>query len=164
MNKENLFLIGLVILVAGGLIYALSGFFEWNNPNTGTSNDIGASNNIGTSDDIGASNNIPSQSNFQTKTSESTVTIDLTPKEFKDGKLYVDIGVNTHTVDLSTFDLKELTTLELGDNSIKPGSALSLTGHHNSGTLIFSMEEEPEEFIIKIKGVPKIEERVFRWP
>ena len=102
-------------------------------------------------------------SDLETKTSEGEVTVDLTPKEFNGGKFYVDIGVNTHSVDLNGFDLKELVKLEINGEVIKPISAPELSGHHNSGTLIFKVEDKPKNFVIKIKGLPDTNERIFEW-
>ena len=102
-------------------------------------------------------------SDLGTKTSEGEVTVDLTPKEFNGGKFYVDIGVNTHSVDLNGFDLKELVKLDINGEVIKPISAPELSGHHNSGTLIFKVEDKPNNFVIKIKGLPDTNERIFEW-
>jgi hypothetical protein len=143
IKMENILLIGTLALVLGVLIFAVSGFF-------GNNNKI-------------INNAIFENSNFETKISESRVTIDLTPKEFKKGKLYVDIGVNTHSVNLGNYDLKSLTVLEFEGKSIKPISAPKLSGHHNSGTLIFDVGKELRIFKIKIRGIPEIEERTFEW-
>ena len=102
-------------------------------------------------------------SDLETKTSEGEVTVDLTPKEFNGGKFYVDIGVNTHSVDLNGFDLKELVKLDINGEVIKPISAPELNGHHNSGTLVFEVEDKPKNFVIKIKGLPDTNERIFEW-
>ena len=102
-------------------------------------------------------------SDLETKTSEGEVTVDLTPKEFNGGKFYVDIGVNTHSVDLNGFDLKELVKLDVNGEVIKPISAPELNGHHNSGTLVFEVEDKPKNFVIKIKGLPDTNERIFEW-
>ena len=41
------------------------------------------------------------------KTSDGAVTVNLTPVDYSDGKLFVRIGVDTHSVDdLHTYDLK----------------------------------------------------------
>jgi hypothetical protein len=150
-KKENILLIGLLIIVVVGLVFTLKGFIGSNNPDnidsSSTRNEI----------------SLESNSKFEKKISESEVTVDLKPKELDNGKFYVDIGVNTHTVDLSQFDLMELTTLEINGRIIKPSSAPKLGGHHNSGTLIFDVDEELSSFKIKIKGIPEIEERVFEW-
>ncbi len=147
MNKENIVLIGILAIVVVGLVYSLSGFFT-------SPTSIKANTNVAPEN---------SNSEFATKTSESTVTVDLTPKKFNNGKLYVDIGVNTHTVDLARYDLKEIVTLEFEDKSIKPTSAPKLSGHHNSGQLIFDVGRELDTFKITINGLPDIQERLFEW-
>ena len=104
---------------------------------------------------------------FKTISSGSTqsgdVLIELTPREIKDGKLNVDFAANTHSVDLSQFDLMQITTLEYGDSSKSPESAPTLSGHHTSGTLAFDTGKEIKNFRIIIKGIPAVEERVFEW-
>mgnify|MGYP001603549517 FL=1 len=100
---------------------------------------------------------------FNSETSESTVTIDLVPKSFNENKLYVDIRLDTHIVDLSKFDLKKVVTLEFDNKFVNPISAPELTGHHSSGTLIFEIDEKPETFKIKINDIPDIPVRNFEW-
>nr|MBI4156611.1 hypothetical protein [Candidatus Woesearchaeota archaeon] len=101
--------------------------------------------------------------NLETKTSSSSVTIDLTPKEFDGNNFYLDIGVNTHTIDLSPFDLKKSVTLELNGKYVNPVSAPTLSGHHNSGILTFKIDNLPKKIMIKIKDIPDIPERKFEW-
>src|SRR3989344_438660 len=105
MKKENLIIPGtvlVILIIFFALFYAFGGF----------------------------NNNTASESNiYQTKTSEEEVTIDLTPREYKDGKFYVDIGVNTHTVSLEQFDLKQLVKLDYSSTSINPVLAPELSGH-----------------------------------
>lgn len=100
---------------------------------------------------------------YQTKTSNGIVTIDITPKEYKDNKLYMDISINTHTVDLAQYDLKKLTTLYYLDKTIKLEQAPELKEHHSSGILIFNTEKEIKNFKVVITGIPDISERVFEW-
>ncbi|MBS3171291.1 hypothetical protein J4449_01625 [Candidatus Woesearchaeota archaeon] len=104
-----------------------------------------------------------SSSNLQTKTSQSTVSIDLTPQSFNGKEFVVNIGVNTHITDLSRFDLKELAVLEINGKSIKPKSAPKLSGHHNKGALIFDVNKKPEDFKIIVKSFPDLELREFKW-
>ena len=75
----------------------------------------------------------------------------------------MDFSVNTHSVDLSQYDLLQITTLEYNGNVIKPRSAPSLSGHHNSGTLVFDTGKELKTFKIIIKDIPDIKERIFEW-
>ncbi len=109
----------------------------------------------------------PSPKAFETIYSGSVdsgdVAVDLTPIGIIGGKLRVGIGVNTHSVDLSQFDLARITTLEYSGKSLKPESAPSLAGHHTSGTLVFNVGEPVSSFKITIRGIPKVEERIFEW-
>ncbi len=96
---------------------------------------------------------------------EGDAVVSLTPAGIIDGKLRVDVGVNTHSISLEQFDLTKITTLEYGGKSLKPESAPALSGHHTSGTLVFGVgEKEPlSSFRITIRGIPKAGERVFEW-
>lgn len=136
-----------LIIVFGGIIFAFTIFFD--------------------SPSITANVVEEEKMNFKPVISGSTepgeVSIELTPHKIQNGQMIVDIAVNTHSVDLSQFDLEKITTLEYNGKVIKPVSALSLTGHHSYGTLIFDVEEEITNFVIKIKGIPNIAERIFSW-
>lgn len=90
--------------------------------------------------------------------------IEITPKGIENGKFIVDISLNTHSVDLSQYDLMEITTLQYNDKKINPESSPKLTGHHNSGTMVFDIGKVPENFSITITGIPNIENRMFEWP
>lgn len=153
-NFENYFLYGFLILAAGALLFAFTGFTFSTNESTGEI--------INT-----AKTTVTEESGFKLISSGSTgsgeVSIDLKPHKVSDGQLEVDISVNTHSVSLEKFNLKEITTLEFNGKSIRPVSAPSLTGHHNSGTLIFDIDEDIDSFTIKIVGIPKVEERIFEW-
>ncbi|MDP3917174.1 MAG: hypothetical protein Q8Q42_02700 [Nanoarchaeota archaeon] len=118
-------------------------------------------------------NLVPSESQdkeiqeFKSISSGSTdtgdVSIELKPKQITDEQIIIDISVNTHSVDLSPFNLEEITTLEFDGKEIKPVSAIALSGHHSSGEIIFKTGEEVKSFTIKIKGIPNVDERVFEW-
>lgn len=138
-------LYGILIAVIIGLVFAFTGF---------SINTTRAATTSQTSD----FNSINSGS-----TGEGDVSVELTPLEINDKKLRVKIEINTHSVDLSQFELKEITTLQYNGKSIKPVSAPILKGHHSDGELIFDLDEETDSFIIIIKGIPKVEERKFRW-
>ena len=154
-NNEKYFLYGLFGLIIILLVFVFSGFTFDTNKNTG--NAINTQKNIG-SDDGSGFKLIVSGS-----TSSGEVAVDLKPHKVSNGQLQVDIGVNTHSVSLEGFDLKEITTLEFSGKTIKPTSVPRLSGHHNSGTLVFDVGENIESFTIKIIGIPKVEERVFTW-
>ena len=106
-------------------------------------------------------------SGFETISTGSTqsedVLIELTPHGVENDKLNVDFSANTHSVDLSQFDLMQITTLEYNGNVLKPTSTPSLSGHHDSGTLIFDTGKELKSFKIVIKDIPDIKERIFEW-
>ncbi len=111
------------------------------------------------------SQQVESNLNFASASSGSTdtgdVEIQLTP--YFDGRvLNVDMAVNTHSVDLSQFDLKEKITLEAEGKILKPSSAPVLSGHHANGVLVFKTGSL-ESFIIKINGIPKLNERIYEW-
>ena len=107
------------------------------------------------------------QAAFPTVTTGTTetgdVAIELVPKGIQNGKLIVDLSVNTHSVDLTQFDLAAITTLTYDGKTAKPISAPQLTGHHTSGTMEFPMDGKPSSFTITILGMPALAERVFSW-
>lgn len=94
---------------------------------------------------------------------EGDVMVELTPVGMIDGKLRVDVGVNTHSVNLEQFDLAKITTLEYNGKSVTPESAPALGGHHSSGTLVFETGEPLSRFRITVEGIPKVDERIFEW-
>ena len=105
---------------------------------------------------------------YETKSSGSLQTgdvlIEMTPVGIKNGKFEVQIVVNTHSEDLSQFDLMQITTLTYENKNIKPLSAPALNGHHSSGTIIFDTKKEINNFKIIINSIPNMEKRVFEWP
>jgi hypothetical protein len=89
--------------------------------------------------------------------------IELTPLIVDDGRLLVKFRLNTHAVRLSSFNLKEITTLEYDENVLRPIKASRIGGHHSSGKMVFDVGEKIYSFTIKIKGIPKVQERVYAW-
>ena len=79
-------------------------------------------------------------------------------------QLTFSISVDTHSVDLSQFNLQELVTLDYNEKSIRPISTPTLSGHHTSGNLLFEINGEADDFVIKIKGIPQDLEREFKFP
>ena len=96
-------------------------------------------------------------------TGQGDVSIMLKPKQITPESLVVEFSAATHSVDLSRFDLKKITTLEADGAVMLPSSAPLLRGHHVSGDLVFAATRKMEGFTIKIKGIPQVEERVFAW-
>ncbi len=142
MNEkiQNVLLGVVIVFVISVLIFSLSSLFNGN-----------------------TAGNAVNTAQFETKTSDSTVTVDLTPTGFENGKFYIDIGVNTHTVTLSDYNLKEIVTLEYDGKSLSPASAPVVSGHHNSGTLMFDTGKAIENFKVIVKDFPEISKRVFEW-
>lgn len=93
---------------------------------------------------------------------DGDIEIQLTPL-IKGDRLVVQVGMNTHSVDLGQFDLKEVTVLEYNGKVTKPVEAKEPRGHHAYGKIVFIIEEEPERFTIRIKGIPNIPERIYEW-
>lgn len=111
--------------------------------------------------------NNPNALNFSPIETGSTysgdVLIELIPEEISDGKVIIELKANTHSVDLSKFDLAELTSLEYNGKIIKPSSAPRLEGHHSSGAIIFDVNEKPDSLKVTINNIPKVKERIFYW-
>jgi len=38
-----------------------------------------------------------------------------------------------------------------------------MSGHHASGQLIFGLGVMPDNFTVKIKGIPSVSERIYQW-
>ncbi len=96
-------------------------------------------------------------------TNQGDVEISLKPISVKDGIVELEITANTHSVEMNQFDLKSIAVLEHDGRIIAPVEAPVLNGHHTSGKIVFNAGEDADTFIIKIKGIPNVEERVFEW-
>ena len=163
-NYEKYILYGLLVVVAAGLIFALVGFPSGAVTKENTNQKIVSSdNNIKSENNKEISSSANDLKSIDSGSTESgDVSVELTPS-FLGDKLIVSSSINTHSVDLTQFNLKEITTLEYNGKTIKPASAPDLMGHHSGGDIVFDVGKEIKEFIIKIKGIPKVEERVFTW-
>lgn len=156
MENKDYILAAVLVIVLLGAGFAIGNFITNGSKTTASATTSKVANNQAIKS--------PGNLNYETKSSQAEVAIDLTPKKFENGKLYVDISVNTHTVDLSKFELAKLVKLEYDSKSIFPISAPKLSGHHNSGTLIFDSGKELKSFKIVINGIPDVQERMFKWP
>ncbi len=103
-------------------------------------------------------------------TGDGDVAISLTPQSLENGILNVAIAANTHSVDLSQFNLKNQVVLQYQDKvknkekSLTPVSAPQLSGHHANGIISFDLEQDPiETFNIIVTGIPKEQQRVYQW-
>jgi hypothetical protein len=90
------------------------------------------------------------------------VIIEFDPKIIDDN-LVVTYSINTHSVDLSKFDLKEITILKYDNQVIKPKKSILLSGHHSNGEIFFEIDKDIKHFKIIIKDIPKMKKRIFEW-
>ena len=146
-DKATYVVFGVLALVTVLLAYSIMGMFTNSPSRTGGSGLV--------------------QELFASQTTGSTdsgdVSIELTPKGFSQGMLNVEISANTHSVDLSGFDLAKITKLDVEGQTVLPFSAPSLSGHHASGVIQFSIGQEISKFSITIEGIPKVQDRVYHW-
>ena len=96
-------------------------------------------------------------------TDDGGVSVALTPRGIADGVLSFDISINTHSVDLSGVDLARAAVLEYGATAVAPIAAPVMRGHHVDGTLSFPVGRVPSSFTVRVAGIPKERERVYRW-
>jgi hypothetical protein len=100
----------------------------------------------------------------------------LTPdKPRADGKLAVQLKLETHTVDLDSYRLETLAFLRDPQGREIPAVGLespSGSGHHREGILIFPsldasgkslLSPEATTFTLLLQGIAGIQERSFRW-
>jgi hypothetical protein len=92
-----------------------------------------------------------------------------------DGRLAVQIKLDTHSVDLDQYQLEQLVVLH--DAPGRELRALGLestssSGHHREGVLLFpamdlsgkaSRSPEAKAFTLILRGIGGVPERVFRW-
>jgi Spy/CpxP family protein refolding chaperone len=101
----------------------------------------------------------------------------LTPDRPRaDGKLAVQVKLDTHTVDLDTFHLE--TSAFLRDPQDREVQAMGLespsgSGHHREGILIFPSTDasgkpllgpEAKSLTLLLRGIGGVQERSFHWP
>lgn len=106
---------------------------------------------------------ISSGNGYETRISSGLVTIELTPVEFSDEKMYVNSKFDTHAGELGDYDLAKLVKMEYNGKSINPSSAEKLSGHHSTSMMTFDTGKKPKSFRIVIKGIPDVPERVMEW-
>jgi hypothetical protein len=94
---------------------------------------------------------------------EDDVVIGLKPGKVEGGVLEVRFSADTHTVDLSRYDLKEAVVLEYDGKRIAPSRADGLRGHHTSGRIEFPIAGDPGGFRIIIEGIPAEQKRIYAW-
>ncbi len=94
---------------------------------------------------------------------QGEVTVDVTSLSQENGQAAFSIALNTHSVDLSQFNLEELITLEYAGKILKPVSAPAVSGHHASGTVLFEMKEKRNNFLVRVRGIPPEPDRKFQF-
>ncbi len=147
---SNIIMYGFFIVIIGFLLYSTMTILAKENPQSNKSQNL-----QGTQDQ--------QYKTITTGTTESgDVEIALTP-QWREGKLYINLAANTHSVDLSQFDLQKLTTLSYNKKDIKPAPVAKLSGHHSNNMLVFDMIEQPRTFAVIIRNIPAMPERVFAW-
>lgn len=164
MSKtQTILLVSLLVVVVIGLSYSLLGFSK-NSKYSKDSNPSIKESSAKTSPIT--SQSADSKQKFDTKSRNSKVSIELTPSKFENGELIVDFSINTHSVDLSQYDLKEIVVLDIDGETFKPVSAPKMSGHHNSGELVFNVPESlrSNAFKIIVSDLPNIDKRVLEWP
>lgn len=91
------------------------------------------------------------------------VTVGVTPVVVGATELGFDVAVNTHSVDMSTFDpKKQIVLIGLDGKDILPGNVeIEGSGHHQKLQITFSKVEKPWKLVVRdVGGVPA---REFVW-
>ncbi|MBS3149462.1 hypothetical protein J4455_02090 [Candidatus Woesearchaeota archaeon] len=127
MSNKMLAIIILIVLVGGALFAS----FQFKGSKNNDYNDLFSFNRIADGDEV---------------------TITLQPQSYSNGKFNVEFSINTHSVELSQFNLKEIVTLEYDGKSFKPFSAPELSGHHSSGIFTFEVDKKPLNYEFKVEG------------
>lgn len=98
------------------------------------------------------------------------VTIDVEWMGTENGLLTFAVAMNTHSVDLDLYDLRELTVLRDDTGREYPPASWDSApgGHHRQGTLIFSIPDsliqgETKYLELFIRDVAGVNERVLKW-
>ena len=109
--------------------------------------------------------NEPSNATVQSN-SGGSVTIEARLLGHQNGSLVFEISMDTHSVNLNTYDLKQLAILRDDNggeyNPIDWSSAPG--GHHRSGKLVFAHPDQSARTLeLVISNVAGVSERVFRW-
>ncbi len=91
------------------------------------------------------------------------VAIEIIPLGFNNEIFEFKLSANTHSVDLSKYNLKEIITLQYEGKTIKPIEAVKMSGHHSSGSITFEINHEPKEFKLIITSMSLLQERIYEW-
>lgn len=92
--------------------------------------------------------------------------IELSPRRVNKNILEVTFSINTHSVGLSEFNLKEITVLEHEKHVFHPVKASGIGGHHSEGVIVFDVGDKvgnKDSIRIKLHGIPRLYERIYDW-
>jgi hypothetical protein len=92
--------------------------------------------------------------------------IELSPKRVDKSTLEVSFNINSHSVGLSGFNLKEIAVLEHGEHVFMPVRAGRVGGHHSAGVIVFDVGDKvsnKDSIKIRLHGIPKLQERIYEW-
>jgi hypothetical protein len=84
-------------------------------------------------------------------------------------ELAVSISLNTHSVDLSGYDLVSITSLETPDGPVRPLRYLAQQDdiHHRVGTMVFPVSnetlEQPGDLSLVMRGLAGVVDRSLSW-
>lgn len=117
--------------------------------------------------------------NVTQKDTQGAVTVEvtlLTPDQPRaDGKLAVQVKLDTHAVDLDQYQLEKLAVLRDGQGrevQVVGLESASGSGHHRQAVLTFPavdadgkplLSPETKSLILVLRGIGDVSERVFRW-
>jgi hypothetical protein len=100
---------------------------------------------------------------FQEKTSAGSITLRVRPV-WNDSILVFEITADTHSGDLAQLDFRKAVRLRLDGRDLEPVSATRLSGHHGKATVSFPLPAPPATFVLVIRAVGDVPERVLVWP
>ncbi len=115
------------------------------------------------------STNLPTNGLVQSGTGQA-VTIDVKWLGEKKGLLTFDVEMNTHSVDLDSYDLSKLAVLrdDVGKEYSPVAWDSAPGGHHRSGTLTFPIPEsisqgKPKYLEVLIRNIDGVGEQILKW-
>ena len=117
---------------------------------------------------VGTSQVFAASASLRTQTdSAGGVTVKVTLLDSKtDGGLRFEVALDTHSVNLDSYDLKTATVLRDGAGKVYRPKAVENkgSGHHRQSTLLFStVANGTKNFELVLKDVAGVKERIFRW-
>lgn len=168
MKKTNLILS--LIIISAVIVFGIYFINKTESSETvGTGKPVGAQVK-GSSEEQGDSNVEEIEDLLTKKDSQGAVTVQvsLLPEESNRNQLVFQIAMNTHSVDLSQYDLARLADISIGgeaQNQNFEWESLNNDSHHIMGILTWKeeLEEIPENLTLIIKDIDQITSRTFSW-